>query len=270
MWYAMCGLCCSVATNYHNNARCHVMHAQVVAGQLFLRLVDIWLEHADCIGHAVHAPLRQKVWALALCRALGANHKGMLERIPLLLNAVASILMDARSQVRACGCASVRTCARACVIALRTLYDREGCDSRRACSWVAVCWVSLIILHLHDTRRQAATAAELGRYLVDRAPGGRRGLLSSGMRRGGTTRSAASAAAATLKTPEGLRWRQALSKDYVHSADLAVEVRAAVAKSRTALGQAAVDAAVARAEPSTLEILRGQVGTFWRCHPLGV
>ena len=73
---------------------------QAVANDLFLKLLDLWLDNVDCIGHNVQSPLRQKVWALALCRTLGAKHPGIVERIPLVLNAVASVLMDSRSQVR--------------------------------------------------------------------------------------------------------------------------------------------------------------------------
>ncbi len=60
-----------------------------------------------------------------------------------------------------------------------------------------------------------------------------------------------------MTSPEGQRWQVVMARDYVHTMDLAAAVRGAVAQCRTALGAARVDAAVAKAETSTLSILRG-------------
>ena len=44
------------------------------------------------------------MWALALCRALSAPHPGVLDQLPVILDAVTTVLMDARAVVRVCKC----------------------------------------------------------------------------------------------------------------------------------------------------------------------
>lgn len=111
---------------------------------------------------------------------------------------------------------------------------------------------------------QAATAADLGQYLIDRIPstrgslsaalrGRRSAAPSGGGRSGGTDR----ARGQSTTSPEAKRWHAVLGRDFVHAADLASEVRKAVAQCRSALGASLVDEAVAKAEASTLAVLRG-------------
>ena len=71
-----------------------------MASQLFLRLVSLWVDHADLIGRNVKSPLRQKVWALALCRALQANNRGVLAHLPVILDIIGTIMIDERDRVR--------------------------------------------------------------------------------------------------------------------------------------------------------------------------
>jgi len=67
---------------------------KTVTASLFDKIVDEWLDGCDLIGNHRRMPLRQKEWALALCRVLGTNHESVVDKIPLILNSVSSIMMN--------------------------------------------------------------------------------------------------------------------------------------------------------------------------------
>ena len=104
---------------------------------------------------------------------------------------------------------------------------------------------------LLDLKRHNVKVEDLGQYLIDRAPSAtQRYGRNSSRDEGGIT------VGGGLKTNEAKRWGVVLSKDYVYACTLLDELKKSISQCQTVLGKQNVDAAMAKAESSTMQILK--------------